>query len=564
MQAFRAHATATLFSSYAISSMPRSRLGPLAIESKLGDHPSQSSVWRAIHVDLKRAIAVKIFSSPFGGTPEARAEFAREWDILKRIDHPAIVRCYGGGFEGTDAYLAHELIEGETLASQIEHRSRLSWEVVLDMAEPIADALKYLHERESFHGCIQPDKIIFSGLSPVLIDVRVDRGSTPYRTNRPPTPQEIALMPPELIADPNARSAHTDLYSFGATLYYALTGRPPISGETIEEVTANVESQVPESPASIAMECPVWLDKLVMQMLEKNPSDRPHGAPAVLLALAEVRRRSMSRAGVAEHSSAGFSPLNVNDKKEREEARILLGHGGFEDETRYNDDTAWHDRPLVLIAGLCLLAGLFGYFIWPLNEDQMRDRAESLLVMDSRNALNQAKVSYLEPMLDRYPDGEHATWAKEQLDRVEMVQAEHALSVKLKRNLPLKNEGERLFAEANKFERFGDTANALDKYRSMETLLGDDEKYRPYVNLARRQMARIEFAGIEADEAAQIIQSKLDQADELMKSGKVIAAKQIWYSLVELYGNNDNVAPLIAKAQERLAGNEPDGKVDAP
>ncbi len=83
-----------------------------------------------------------------------------------------------------------------------------------------------------------------------------------------------------------------------------------------------------------------------------------------------------------------------------------------------------------------------------------------------------------------------------------MVQAEHALSVKLKRNLPLKNEAERLYAEAHKFERFGDTATALDQYRSMETLLADDTKYRPYVNLARRQIARIEFAGVEADEAA--------------------------------------------------------------
>ena len=53
--------------------MPRSRLGPLAIEAKLGDHPSQSSVWRAIHVQLKRAVAVKVFAAPFGGTPEARA-----------------------------------------------------------------------------------------------------------------------------------------------------------------------------------------------------------------------------------------------------------------------------------------------------------------------------------------------------------------------------------------------------------------------------------------------------------------------------------------------------------
>jgi hypothetical protein len=536
--------------------MPRSRLGPLAIESKLGDHPSQSSVWRAVHVQLQRAVAVKIFSAPFGGTPESRAQFASEWELLKQLKHRAIARCYGGGFEQTDAYLAHELIEGETLASQLELRSRLSWESVLDLAEPIIEALTYLHERDLVHGRIQPDKVIFSGLSPVLIDVRVNRTDTPFHTNRPLLPHEMAMLPPELIRDAKAFSPHTDLYSLGATLYTALTGRPPISGETVEEVTVNVLDQTPESPASIVLDCPVWFDKLLIQLLNKNPSSRPHSAVATGLALAEVRRRSMSRAGVAEHASSGFSALNVTDQKEKEEARILLGHGALQfDDEKVPDATPWHEKPLVLVSGLVLLAGLFAYLIWPLNEDQMRHRAEELLVHDSRSSHHQAKVSYLEPMLRKFPDGRHAEWAAEQLDRVKMVQAEHALSVKLKRNLPLMNEGERLYAEANRFERFGDTATALDQYRSMLTLLADDPRYRPFVNLARRQIARIEYGSIESDEAAQIIQAKLEQADALLKSGKVIAAKQIWYSVVELYGNNENVAPLVNEAQQRLAGN---------
>lgn len=535
--------------------MPRSRLGPLAIESKLGDHPSQSSVWRAVHVQLKRAVAVKIFSAPFGGTPEARKEFASEWDRLKQLQHPAIARCYGGGFEQSDAYLAHELIAGETLASQLELRSRLSWESVLDLAEPIVEALAYLHERNIIHGRIQPDKIMYAGLSPVLIDVRINRARTPYNTNRPLQADEIALLAPELIRDSNAYSPHTDLYSLGATLYTALTGRPPVDGQTVEEATVNVLDQTPESPASIVLDCPVWFDKLLMQLLDKNPASRPHTAVATGMALAEVRRRSMSRAGVAEHASAGFSPLSVTDQKEKEEARQLLGRGAVEfvDEV-ISDPTPWHERPFILLTGLLLLVALFAYVLWPLNEDQMRDRAETLLGEDSRSSLHQAKVSYLEPMLQKFPEGEHAEWALEQLDRVDMVQAEHALSVKIKRNLPLKNEGERLYAEASRFERFGDTATALDQYRSMETLLGDDPKYRAFVNLARRQVARIEDGGIEQDEAAKIIQAKLDQADELQESGKVIAARQIWYSVVELYGNNDNVAPLVDEAQQRLAG----------
>jgi len=545
--------------------MPRSRLGPLAIESKLGDYPSQSSVWRAIHVQLKRAVAVKVFAAPFGGTIEARAAFAREWEMLKQIQHPAIVRCYGGGFEEAEAYLAHELIEGPTLSSELERRTLLPWETVLDLAEALSTALQYLHEKQLVYGVIQPKKILFAGLSPVLIDVRVDRAATLYRTNRPPPPQEMMFWPPELVEDFTAFSVHGDLYSLGATLYKALTGRSAVSGGLMEEVRRNVIDEVPESPASIVMDCPVWLDKLVMQLLEKDPAERPHGAAAVSLAVKEVRRRSMSRVGVAEHVSQGYSPLNVTDQKERDEARILLGHGALDsDEDEVVDSPVWHDQWMILVAGLIIIGSMLAYAFWPLNENQMRAKAEELLARENRNARNQAKVSYLIPMLNKYPTGIHVDWAQEQVDHVNMLQAEHLLSVKVKTNLPLTNEGERLYAEAHEFERFGDIATALDRYRSMETLLAGDDKYTPFVNLARRQVASIEEEGSEQGEAARIIQKKLDQADELSENGNVVAARKIWYSVEKLYGNNGNVAPLVAKAQKRLASEANQGEESSP
>ena len=536
--------------------MPRSRLGPLAIETKLGDHPSQSSVWRAIHVQLKRAVAVKVFAAPFGGTPEARSAFAAEWEVLKQIQHPAIVRCYGGGFEETDAYLAHELIEGPTLASELERRSRLSWESVLDLAEALTGALESLHEKEIVYGVLQPEKVLFAGLSPVLIDVRVDRANSLYRTSRVVTPREMTFWSPELAGNANAFSVHSDLYSLGATLYTALTGRAVVSGNSVEEVRGNILYEKPQSSASIVMDCPVWLDKLIMQMLEKDPNERPHGAAAVTLALKEVRRRSMSRAGVAEHVSHGFSPLNVNDQKERDEARILLGHGALEvGEDEIVARPEWYDRAIILVLGLIVIASMITYTLWPLNENQMKGRAEELLARENRNALNQAKVSFLVPMLEKYPDGEHVEWVNEQLDRVEMLQAEHVLEVKLKINRPLSNEGERLYAEAYEFEKFGDVATALDRYRSMETLLADDDTYKPFVNLARRQIASIEENGVEQGEAARIIQGKLDQAEESLQNGNSIAARKIWYSIVDLYGNNGNVATLVSKAQKLIADN---------
>ena len=537
--------------------MPRSRLGPLAIESKLGDHPSQSSVWRAIHIQQKRSIAVKIFAVPFGGTLESRTEFAKEWETLKSLSHPAIVRCYGGGFEKTDAYLAHELIDGETLSAELERRSRLSWESVLEIAEPIADALHYLHDNGIVHGAIGPDKIMIAGLSPVLLDVRLDRFASAFRTGRPPTDVEVALHPPQRLDEPSAATVQGDLYSFGATLYLALTGRPPLSGENLEEIRKQILNEVPTPAASIALDCPVWLSKLIEQLLSKDPAARPAGAAAVKLALAEVRRRSMSRAGVAEHASSGFSPLTVTDQSERDEARALLGRDLVNvDDDPPADATPWYDKPWFLIAALVLIVGLITYTMWPLDENALRAKAETMLREDSRSAWTQAKLKYLEPMLKRFPDGEHAEWGREQIDRVDVELFLHQLSVKKKNNIQLANEGERLHLEAIRYQQVGDHAAALDKYRSIVTVLGEDPQYRVAVNAARRRIGEIESRGTLETEAVKIVQSKLDEADRLQAEGQVVEAKKIWYSLIDLYGNNSELAPLVAKAQSRLAAQQ--------
>lgn len=545
--------------------MPRSRLGPLALETKLGDFPSQSLVWRAIHVEQQKAVAVKVFSVPFGGTPESRVLLAREWEKLKRLNHPAIARCYGGGFEDNDAYLAYELIEGQTLASQLERRPRLAWDAVLDFAIPIAEALVVAHGKGICHGAIVPDKIIIAGLAPVLVDFRVDRVHSVYRNPRRPSALEVAMQPPEVVADPAAISPRGDLYSLGAVMFWALTGRPPISGETADEVAQNVATEQPPKAASIALDCPVWVSTLVEQALQKDSDARPHDARSFALALSEARQRSGGLTGVAEHASSGFSPLQITKQEDKDEARKLLGRAVVDvSDEELPDGTPLHDKAWFLILALLVIVAGLAWLVWPLNESQLRSRAEKLLAEETRSSLEQAKKGYLLPMLKRFPDGEHSAWAAEQVDAIEMIEAEHALAVKVKRNLPLRDEGERLYAEAQRFEQFGDKATALDKYKSMETLLGDNPKYKPFVNLARRQIGRIRSRPDAEGEAAQIVQRRLDDADKLAQLGNIIGARDIWYSVIELYGDNTDVGPLVRIAQQRLIGTESAGLGNEP
>ena len=546
--------------------MPRSRLGPLAIESKLGDHPSTSSVWRAVHVQHKKSVAVKVFSAPFGGTPEARKLFADEWERLKQLSHPGLAKCFGGGFEETDAYLAYELIEGETLASQIERMGRLSWENTLEIAQGLADAIEFLHGNGIAHGSISPEKIIVSGFAPVLLDLRIDRFGSPFRSSRPPSIEQAARQAPELVTSginpaSGGCSPSSDLYALGALLYQAITGRLPISGETMQEVRENSRTEPPVSPASIVLQCPIWFDKLIMQMLEKDPANRPPSATAVKLALAEVRKRALSRAGVAEHASSGFSPLQVTNQRDKDEARTLLGRGVVDLDADDADEdvpdaSVWHDQPWFLLGGLLALLLLLAWVAWPASESTLRARAERLISADTRSALAEAEDEPLREILVRFPDGPNAAWAQQQVDRINAKQFLHQLSVKLRSDLPIKNQGELLHKQAQQLAADGEFDDAIEKYQSMITVLGDDAEYESAVTAARYQIVSLEAAAVGDSDAEKIIRARLDEAEQLLADRRIEEAKEIWNSLDELYADDADLQPLIAIAQQRLMENE--------
>ncbi|QDS94169.1 Serine/threonine-protein kinase PknL [Roseimaritima multifibrata] len=530
--------------------MARSRLGPLALESPLGQSSGTSGYWRAVHIEQRRNVAVKMFSIPFGGTPETKREFMNEWETLKKLRQPAIARCYGGGFEGKDAYLAYEMIEGESLSEQVESRGPLPWQAVLDLADPLTEALAYAHDRRVVHGGLEPDKIRMAGLSPVIVDFRAERATSVFRVQRPPTIEDFAYRAPELIQDPGAMSPKCDLYSLGGILFYALTGRHPITGSTPEELAENAVHQVPPNVSTEVFDCPTFLSAVVEQLLQKEPVDRPHGADAVRMAIREVRRRSAAGTGVAEHVSSGFSPLKV--QADSKEARELLGRAELELREPVAPKPPLWERAWFLSVMLVLLCTFIGWVLWPPSESQLRARAEKLLAEGGRINMGQAKSQCLEPLVRRFPDGENADWARDQIDQVEMVETDHALSVKLRRGMKLRNEAERRYADAQRFEQFGDPSTAIDKYRSLVTLFDNEPDHRVYVNLARRQIAEIESQGIRSGEAERILRQRLSEADKLMQANEVFEAKEIWNSILELYGDNDGVQPLVLIAEDKL------------
>jgi hypothetical protein len=505
-------------------------------------------MFRAVHLEHRRPLAVRIFTTPFGGTPDARRALAEEWETLKQLRHPCIARCYGGGFEENTAYLAYELVEGPTLAEELERRGRIPWEQALELAEQISGAIEAAHRAGVVHGALAPEKLVLSADGvPKVVDYRAERFRSPFRSMAPSTAEQIAHRAPELLREPAAPTHKSDLYALGAVLYTALAGHPPFPGNDPAAVQRQVLETKPEKIATQAMDCPVWFAALIDQLLEKNPSARPHGAAAVQLALREVRQRTAARTAVVDHVSRGFTPLQVTADKA--EARKLLGRQVAP--VRRRSSAPFWERPVFLISALVAVIGLVAWLMWPLNDRQLAARARELLATGQPVQATEAKEVYLQHLLKKFPDSPHAEWAREQVAQIDMHDAEAQLDRRERMGRPPGSEAARLYSAARRFERFGDTATALDKYQSMITLLANssNDEELPYVNLARRQVAAIKAAGGTTRE--QLVREKLAEADRLQADGAVIEARNLWDSIIELYGENRELQTLVQQAQDR-------------
>lgn len=517
----------------------------------------QSRVFRALHVQQRVQVVVRVFPITMGLTPEVKREFSDHIERLKSIRHQNIIRCFGGGFDAKDAYLVFELFDGDSLENALARRERIPWESVLDIGLQICNALQLAHESGLYHGRIRPDKILLSDdmSTAKLSDLRMDL--PPYV---PIPPAQLAYAPPESFTEQAKINASWDIYSLGATMYQALTGMPPFAGENASNVRHAVLNTPLPSVASLVFDCPVWLSTIVEQMLHRDPFKRPYSAAATVLALREAQRRATEGIGVVEHAVSGFSPLQL--KTDRAEAERVLGIKKKKQRRRLTSDEdegsyqAFWEKPLVLLSALALLIGLIAFLVWPLNESQMKLRAESLLATEDAVRWNDARDKYLLPMLEKFPEGIYSEWAQEQLDMVEMRNAEERMRRNLRVGREPSSEGERKFSEAVRFERFGDRVTALDKYKGIVKLLKDEEKDRPFVNLAKRQIAVLESNPPSVEELRRFLQEKLAEADQLYEASDLLGSRQIWEGIVSLYNGNQEMIGFVEKAQRRLSGDK--------
>lgn len=504
-------------------------------------------MFRGIHVEQRKMAALRVFPIPLGLTPESRQAYATQVEDLKQLRHPGIVRCYGGGFDTRKAFLAYELIDGESLDKLLDRRGRLPWETVLDYSRQLGEALQYAQQLDWTHGRLQPSKILLANDGSVKIaDWRRDEISA--MLSSPVEIQQIQATAPEILdgQKPNEKS---DLYALGVLMHWMLTGEPPFTSMDRKELENQIRHEPIPSVAAKVLDCPVWMNAVVEQLLAKSPAQRPYSTTAFLLALREAQRRQGEGVGVLQHAASGFSPLQLNvDRKEAE--RVL---GIRQPKEKPVSESSWLESGWLLLAGLALAVALIVWFLLPPSEESLFRRAENLLASEKWTDWNEARDQYLLALQERFPEGKYREWVDEKIGWVNAREAERRLD--RDERLGRKDDwspAQFQYAEAREFERFGDSISALEKYRAIQTLFSDDESSRSIVDLASEGIGRIQQAK-DRDSLQTLLQKKMEEAEQAYRRAQLSVAKMTWEAIVELYSGNQQVAPIVEQAKEKLA-----------
>ena len=547
--------------------LPKS-VGPFDLESKLGSG-GMGIVYRAAYRKNGRIVALKVLTPELSSNPKLVARFEREMEILEKLDHPNITRYYGGGESKGRHFYAMRLMGGGTLAELLKRKGSLPWEQVVEFGQQICDALDHAHENGVIHRDLKPANLFLrmdrkTGIEKVVLgDFGIARDmDASGLTATGMTVGTYAYMAPEQIDGKHAITGKTDLYALGCVLFQMLTGKTPFEGNSAGDLMVKHLQQDPPSVRQLAVECPIWLENVIAQLLAKQPTDRPHDAASVELALQEVVLRVSDQASVATQISSGGPGTATMAEVHPELKKLLKGAGKKKKKKRRRKGPFW-ETSWFLSACLVALIAAVTVAVWPASEDQLFAQAQPMMESDDVVQWGDAVRLYLHPMLERFPDGQHAEQARNFIDHVAISRLKRRLINSARVNLDPKSEPERLFMEAWRFEQFGDRITALDQYRSIIVLLkakdkpsvDSDDHY--FIQLAEAQIAEIEATVDTSADRITFVNASLLQADEFLTSGRLVEAQKIWNSIIALYSSNQEFSPQLEYARARLRGDSP-------
>jgi hypothetical protein len=247
-----------------------------------------ATVYEALDSATGRSIALKRLRAVSDASRQRRMLelFEREFHTLSQIAHPCVVEVYDYGVDDLGAHYTMELLSG----GELQGLAPLPWQRVCRIGRDVCSALSLLHSRRLVYRDLNPRNVhCLSDELVKLIDfgAAISMGPSRQVVGTPAycSPEAINLQPLD---------ARTDLYSLGATLYFALTGKHAYPAKSFAQLSGYWELPPPR-PALYVPEIPAALDTLIMDLLQLEIGARPANAAEVAEQLAVLEGQPLDQ-----------------------------------------------------------------------------------------------------------------------------------------------------------------------------------------------------------------------------------------------------------------------------
>jgi len=390
------------------------QVGPYRIERKIGAG-GMGNVYLGVHSVTGKAAAVKVLPASMAREEGFVQRFRREIESLRKLSNRHIIELYEDGTtDDATFWYSMEYIDGSTLTTEITDRKRLPWKEVIEFALQISAALKAAHDAGIVHRDIKPSNLLLTrdrvikltdfGVASLFATSRLTRTGGIVGT--------AEYMSPEQARGQRA-AKRSDLYSLGAVMYAMLTGRPPFTGPTANDILQKHQFAHFDKPSRYAPEIPRLLEDLVCQLLEKDPAKRPHDALVLMKRLEQIRARlqyqednaespTMERPGPGETRQADFQedltpsgqpgPATMVRNVMRDEATAALVKSPV---ARFFDNIF----VLLTLFALIIVVGIWLGRRPKIDPAQNLNSARAILSQPASPAWMRARDEYLQPLL---------------------------------------------------------------------------------------------------------------------------------------------------------------------
>lgn len=540
------------------------KIGPYRIDRKIGAG-GMGNVYHGIHEKTGQVAAIKVLPAAMAREDGFVQRFNREIEALRKLKNRNIVELFGDGESDDTYYYAMEFVDGITLTAEITDHKRLPWPDVIDLSLQIAGALKAAHDAGIVHRDLKPSNLMLTkervvkltdfGVAAVFATTRLTRTGGVVGT--------AEYMSPEQAQGKRA-TKRSDLYSLGSVMYAMLTGRPPFTGPTANDILQKHQFGTFDKPSRYAPDIPRPLEDLVCLLMEKDPFKRPADAIVLMKRLEQIRTRiaqvheadepvTMERPSpgetirgpnAAEYSEHHPGPATLVRDLLREEAA---------DAMRKSPVARFFDNTLVLLVLLALI--IAGGFWFRNNnrvdpQDQL-DRARAILKGSAGPAWLRARDDMLQPLLTNDSMTRQRPIIRGLISQVDQYEFSRSLRTSNSSDGSAQSELQRLIRRAFETYSSGDPVRAAVEIEAIASMIQGDPRYT-YLHRFLTESARQWKTDQEIQSRRHVLQHVLETAQAAVHNDQIATARAKLQAALSIYESDDSVAEELAQCRQLL------------